>query len=67
MENSNLHISITNTGQIDETLLKQSNGFGINNTKQRLSLIYGDTAKFEIKNNSDDTVSAEITIPIGVK
>lgn len=67
MENSNLHISITNTGQIDETLLKQSNGFGINNTKQRLSLIYGDTAKFEIKNNSDDTVSAEITIPTGVK
>jgi len=46
-------------------LLKQSNGFGISNTKQRLSLIYGDNAKFEIKNNSDDLVSAEITIPVG--
>jgi len=65
LENSNLYISIKNSGQIEEDLLKQSNGFGISNTKQRLSLIYGDNAKFEIKNNSDDLVSAEITIPVG--
>jgi sensor histidine kinase YesM len=65
LENSSLHINITNTGQLEEDLLKQSNGFGISNTKQRLNLIYGDNAKFEIKNNSDDSVSAEITIPIG--
>jgi len=65
LENSNLYINIKNSGQIEEDLLKQSNGFGISNTKQRLSLIYGDNAKFEIKNNSDDLVSAEITIPVG--
>jgi len=65
LENSNLYISIKNSGQIEEDLLKQSNGFGISNTKQRLNLIYGDNAKFEIKNNSDDSVSAEITIPVG--
>jgi len=47
-------------------LLKKSDGFGIRNTKQRLNLIYSDDAKFAIKNNSDDTVSAEITIPLGV-
>lgn len=64
LENSSLHIKIINTGQIEEDLLKESKGFGINNTKQRLNLIYGDTAKFEIKNNSDDSVSAEITIPL---
>jgi two-component system, LytTR family, sensor kinase len=65
LENSNLYINIRNSGQIEEDLLKQSNGFGISNTKQRLSLIYGDNAKFEIKNNADDSVSAQITIPIG--
>jgi len=65
LENSNLYINIKNSGQIEEDLLKQSNGFGISNTKQRLNLIYGDAAKFEIKNNSDDSVSAEITIPVG--
>lgn len=65
LENSFLYINIKNTGQIEEHLLKQSNGFGISNTKQRLNLIYGNDAKFEIKNNSDETVSAEITIPIG--
>jgi sensor histidine kinase YesM len=65
LENANLFINITNTGQLDEELLKHSNGFGISNTKQRLNLIYGDQAKFEIKNNPDDTVSAEMTIPIG--
>lgn len=64
-ENSNLIINIKNTGQLEKDLLKQSNGFGISNTKQRLNLIYGDAAKFEIKNNSDDSVSTEITIPIG--
>ena len=65
LENSKLLINIVNSGQIDQALLKQSDGFGISNTKQRLNLIYGDNAKFEIKNNSDDTVSAEINIPLG--
>jgi LytS/YehU family sensor histidine kinase len=65
VENSHLYINIVNSGQIDEVLLKKSDGFGIRNTKQRLNLIYSDDAKFAIKNNSDDTVSAEITIPLG--
>lgn len=65
LENSKLFICIKNTGQIEDNALKQSNGFGISNTKQRLNLIYGSSAKFEIKNNSDNTVSAEITILIG--
>lgn len=65
VENSNLLINIKNTGQFEDKLLKQSQGFGISNTKQRLNLLYGDAAKFEIKNDSDDSVSAEITIPTG--
>lgn len=65
LENSSLFIGIQNTGQLDEDLLKHSNGFGISNTKQRLNLIYGEDAKFKIKNNPNDTVTAEITIPVG--
>lgn len=67
IENSNLKIKINNTGQLNEGLFKQSKGFGLSNTKQRLSLIYGDQAKFEIKNNPDNSVSAEIIIPIEEK
>ena len=65
LEDSKLHINITNSGIIDEKMLKQSQGFGISNTKQRLNLIYGENAQFEIKNNNDDSVSAKITISIG--
>lgn len=65
LDNNNLVIRIVNSGHFNDEMLKKSEGFGISNTKQRLNLIYGDAAKFEIKNNSDDTVSAEIIIPIG--
>jgi LytS/YehU family sensor histidine kinase len=65
VENSTLLINIKNSGQLEEDLLKQSDGFGISNTKQRLNLIYGNMAKFEIKNNPDDSVSADIIIPVG--
>ncbi len=67
LDNSNLRIKIKNTGRLEEELLKRSNGFGLSNTKQRLNLIYGSKASFEIKNNPDNSVSAEIIIPIGEK
>jgi sensor histidine kinase YesM len=60
-----LIIQIKNSGHIDEESLRHSKGFGIDNTKQRLSLLYGDKAVFTIKNESPDVVLAEIKIPIG--
>jgi sensor histidine kinase YesM len=65
MNGSCLIIQIKNSGQIDEKSLRHSKGFGIDNTKQRLNLLYGDKALFTIKNESPDIVLAEIKIPIG--
>jgi sensor histidine kinase YesM len=60
-----LLIQISNSGNIDEDALRHSKGFGIDNTKQRLNLIYGGKAEFSIKNESTDSVLAEIKIPTG--
>ncbi len=60
-----LHINIENTGQIDEEAFKNSTGFGIGNTKHRLSLLYGEKAVFSIHNKSANEVKAEIVIPTG--
>ncbi len=61
----NLYIKITNTGQIERNSLKNAKGFGIDNTKHRLNLLYGENALFTIKNLDSDRVSAEVIIPIG--
>ena len=65
MNGSFLVIQIKNSGQFDENSLRRSKGFGIDNTKQRLNLLYGEKAIFTIKNESPDVVLAEIKIPIG--
>jgi sensor histidine kinase YesM len=65
MNGSFLIIQIKNSGQINEESLRHSKGFGIDNTKQRLNLLYSDKAVFSIKNESPDVVLAEIKIPIG--
>src|ERR1035437_3820979 len=65
MNGSCLIIQIKNSGQIDQESLHHSKGFGIDNTKQRLNLLYGEKAIFTIKNESPDEVLAEIKIPIG--
>jgi two-component system, LytTR family, sensor kinase len=62
LNDSKLHIKIINTGQIDPEALKVSAGFGINNTKHRLSLIYGEKAQFQISNFNEEEVLAELTI-----
>ncbi len=65
IEDSRLHIKIKNTGQIDSNELKVSTGFGINNTKHRLSLLYGEKAQFTISNQNENEVLAELVIPTG--
>ncbi len=62
---SELRIKIKNSGCFDENALQKSSGFGINNTKHRLHLIYGEKAFFSIKNETENEVTAEIVIPIG--
>ena len=62
---SKLKIEIINSGQIDADSLQKAKGFGINNTKHRLSLLYGEKAVFSIRNYSENEVVAELVIPIG--
>jgi LytS/YehU family sensor histidine kinase len=62
-----LILQIKNSGEIDVESLRFSKGFGIDNTKQRLNLIYGEKAKFTIKNELPNEVMAEIKIPTGEK
>ena len=62
---SNLQIEIRNSGHFSEELLKNSNGFGVSNTKHRLNLLYGDEARFSLQNENGDMVLATIEIPTG--
>jgi len=59
-----LYISVKNSGQLKaHTPKKKSEGHGINNTVQRLKLIYGNKASFKIYNSGVDFVITEIKIP----
>jgi sensor histidine kinase YesM len=61
---SKLKIEIENSGHLSAGELKNSQGFGINNTKHRLSLLYAEDAKFSLTNIEGDKVLAELEIPI---
>ncbi|GAB3542928.1 histidine kinase [Spirosoma fluminis] len=61
-----LHITIRNTGVLGDK--EASGGFGLANTAQRLELLYGPEAHFQILQEDDSpnegpVVCAEITIP----
>ncbi len=62
VKENNLHISIRNSGQINETRESDS-GFGIKNTMQRLQLLYGKGASLNIRNESNTIVLTELIIP----
>lgn len=58
-----LYIKIRNNGQLPRHKLNGKKGFGIENTKQRLKLLYGNKATFNIQNENDNTVLTEICLP----
>lgn len=60
--NGVLNISIENSGHFEEKSEDEA-GFGLINTKQRLQLIYGKNASFNIKNTENNTVLSTIKIP----
>lgn len=63
LNNSNLLIKIINSGQYLNGHTKENGGYGIENTKERLQLIYGGKASFKIFNESESQVLTEILIP----
>lgn len=65
LEDSHLVIDIRNSGYIPEDEEDTDDGgVGVKNTTQRLALLYGSDASFELFNVSKDTVSAKVLIPL---
>jgi LytS/YehU family sensor histidine kinase len=64
VHNDRLSIQIRNSGHYVNGVAKQNAaGLGLENTRQRLKLIYGDKASFRILNENDTFVLTEIEIP----
>lgn len=58
----NFHeLAVQNTGRLNGGLSHQ--GFGLSSTQDRLNLLYGEKAKFEIKQVHPDLVEAKVLIP----
>lgn len=65
VKENRLHISVRNSGQLDDKKESDS-GFGIKNTLQRLHLLYGKEASLKIRNENNNTVLTELIIPRNV-
>jgi sensor histidine kinase YesM len=61
--NGDLNLNITNSGKYEEVTNSEEVGFGLINTRQRLQLLYGSRAKFEIRNIENNKVLSKLIIP----
>lgn len=57
---------VQNTGHLNGAA-KAGGGFGISSTKDRLQILYGDKASFEIRQADPTLVEAKVLMPIGEK
>jgi two-component system, LytTR family, sensor kinase len=55
-------LMVTNTGQLNGKT--NTEGFGLSSTTNRLSLLYGDKASFDIKQVNGSLVEAKVLIPV---
>jgi LytS/YehU family sensor histidine kinase len=63
--NGNYHeMAVQNTGQLNGYMNGQTTGFGLSSTTDRLNLIYGDNAKFEIKQITPSLVEAKVMLTV---
>lgn len=62
IDNNSLIVEIRNSGQLVEKRTRKT-GFGVENTRKRLAMIYGDEAEFSISNENERTVLTKIKIP----
>ncbi|MBS1627566.1 MAG: histidine kinase [Bacteroidetes bacterium] len=65
LKENNFELIIENTGQLSNNA--NGDGFGIASTHNRLNILYGNNANFELKQLRDTTVQAKIIIPINNK
>ncbi|HWC53503.1 MAG TPA: histidine kinase [Chitinophagaceae bacterium] len=57
-----LELTVQNTGQLNGKA--NGEGFGLSSTTNRLNLLYGDNAKFEIKQIDPSLVEAKLLLPV---
>ncbi|MFN2458386.1 MAG: sensor histidine kinase [Chitinophagaceae bacterium] len=57
-------LSVQNTGYLNGSANKE--GFGLSSTEQRLQLLYGEKARFEIKQIQPTLVEAKVSIPVSL-
>ncbi len=55
---------VQNTGQIKGKI--NTEGFGLSSTSNRLNLLYGDKARFEIKQVNGSMVEAKVQLPVAI-
>lgn len=63
VKHAKIFIYIRNNGQLANGKANSSKGLGIENTKQRLKLLYGKKATFKIFNEDENTVLTQVIIP----
>jgi LytS/YehU family sensor histidine kinase len=61
-QGNNHELIVRNTGKLNGGINKD--GFGLNSTANRLGLLYGQNAKFEIRDTNDNMVEARVTMPL---
>ncbi len=55
---------VTNTGNLHSVNVKDSSGFGIKSTQERLNLLYNKKALFDITDNGNNMVQSKIILPV---
>jgi LytS/YehU family sensor histidine kinase len=64
IENGQHRLRVQNTGVLRADARRD--GFGLSSTQDRLNLLYGDRATFEIKQIANELVEAVVCIPVSV-
>lgn len=65
IEGDFLVVQIRNSGVYLNNKPSKLRGYGLDNTRKRIKLIYGDQARFAIKNETENTVLTELVLPKG--
>lgn len=65
IEGDFLVVQIRNSGVYLNNKPSKIRGYGLDNTRKRIELIYGDQARFSIKNETKNTVVTELVLPKG--
>lgn len=65
IEGDFLVVQIRNSGVYLDHKPTKTSGYGLANTRKRIELIYGDMARFSIKNETENTVLTELVLPKG--